>query len=156
MAREATVTIENARVRFLNFEGREGQFNRAGDRNFVVFLDKDVADQLARDGWNVKVKPPRTEEEDETYALSVTVGFKGRPPRLVMIGAVSGRRTELTEDTCALLDHADLVTVDLIIRPYDWEVNRNTGRKAYLKTGFFTIEEDYLELKYATMESEPV
>ena len=71
-----------------------------------------------------------------------------------MRGSVSHRKTELTEDTCALLDHADLVMVDLIIRPYTWSVQDNTGIKAYLKTGFFTIEEDVLELKYAEIDQE--
>jgi hypothetical protein len=56
---------------------------------------------------------------------------------------------ELGEDECILLDWADILTVDLIIRPYHWNVNGRTGVKAYLKSIFVVINEDYLELKYA-------
>jgi hypothetical protein len=58
-------------------------------------------------------------------------------------------RNNLDEDTAELMDFAELEMVDLIIRPYDWVVNGNTGRKAYLKTMYATIREDALDLKYA-------
>jgi hypothetical protein len=33
------LSLENVRIGFRNFEGREGQYNKSGDRNFVVFLE---------------------------------------------------------------------------------------------------------------------
>ena len=51
MATEAkTFMVENAQLIFRNFEGKEGQYNRKGDRNFSVILPKDVAHDLLRDG----------------------------------------------------------------------------------------------------------
>lgn len=145
---DGTLIMENARIIWRNFAGKEGQYNREGDRNFNVVLEEELARQMIEDGWNVKFKEPRNEEEDGLYTIQVSVGFKGRPPRMVMIGGVSGRRTELGEDECEMLDWADIANVDLIIRPYNWEVNGKTGVKAYLKSIFVTINEDYLELKY--------
>lgn len=152
---DGTILIEDARIVFRNFAGREGQFNREGDRNFAVLLDDDVADQMEKDGWNVKrLKPREDDEEQHAQAyLQVSVRYKGRPPRIVLV--TSRGRTDLGEDEVEVLDYADIKQVDLIIRPYDWAVNGKSGIKAYLKSLFMTINEDALELKYADLDQIP-
>jgi len=147
MAGDGTVLIEGAQTIFRNFKGKEGPYNREGDRNFCVLLDEGTAKMLADDGWPVKNLPGREEGDVEQPYLQVSVKYKGRPPRIAMI--TSRGRTELGEDEVELLDHAEFKNVDLIIRPYNWEVNGKTGIKAYLKSMFVTIEEDELERKYA-------
>lgn len=147
MTNDGTLTIENARIIFRNFKGEERKYNRAGDRNFCLLLDHETATAMARDGWNIKVLKPREEGDEPQPYIQVTVSFKGRPPRMVMI--TSRGRTDIPEDMCELLDWADLKNVDLTVRPYQWEVNGKTGIKAYLKTIFVTINEDPLEIKYA-------
>lgn len=151
MARDDnTVVMENARIIFRNFAGREGMYNREGDRNFCVLLDHKTAEEMLRDGWNVKMLSAREEGEEDQPYLQVSVNFKGRPPRVVMI--TSRGRTTLHEDEVEILDWADIRMVDLIIRPYEWAVNGKTGIKAYLQSIFVTIEEDALELKYSEVE----
>lgn len=142
-----TVTIEDARIIFRNFAGKEGQYNREGDRNFGVILEPEVAKAMVEDGWNVKYLKPREGDEEPTPWVQVSVSYKGRPPRVVMV--TSRGRTTLGEDLVELLDWADLSTVDLILNPYEWAVNGKTGVKAYLKSIFVTIQEDELERKYA-------
>lgn len=145
---DGTVLMEGARMVFRNFEGKEGQYNRAGDRNFCILLDDDLARQMDADGWNIKMLAAREEGEAPTPYIQVSVGYgKGRPPRIVMIS--SNGRSELTEQEVEILDWVDIENVDLIIRPYNWEVSGNQGIKAYLKSLFITIREDYLEQKYA-------
>lgn len=145
--KDNTVLMESIRIIFRNFKGAEGQYNREGDRNFAVLLDDPVAEQMAKDGWNVKWLKAREEGDEEQAYLTVAVNFKGRPPRVVMI--TSRGRTTLSENEVEILDWADLRTVDLIVRPYEWAVNGKTGVKAYLQSIYATIEEDALELKYA-------
>lgn len=144
---DGTLVMEDARVVFRNFAGKEGMYNREGDRNFCVLLDHAVAEQMAADGWNIKMLKPRDDEEVGTPYLQVSVGFKGRPPRMVLIS--SKGRTELGQHECEILDWVDFKQVDLIVRPYNWSVNGKTGIKAYLKSIFVTMNEDYLDLKYA-------
>lgn len=150
MADEGTVTIENARVVFRNFSGKEGMYNREGDRNFSVILDEKVAAEMAADGWNIKTLRAREEGDSERPYIGVSVNFKGRPPRIVLI--TSRGRQELSEAECEMLDWVDIINVDLIIRPYHWAINGKTGVKAYLKSIYVTIDEDVLEQKYSDVE----
>jgi hypothetical protein len=144
--------MEGVRIIFRNFSGKEGQYNREGDRNFAVLLDQQVATDLATDGWNVKWLKPREEDEgeDPQAYLQVSVNFKGRPPRVVLL--TSTKRRNLDESEVEDLDWVDIKNVDLIIRPYEWTVNGKSGIKAYLQSIYVTIEEDALEKKYAEME----
>ncbi len=152
MPQDNTVLMEGVRIIFRNFSGKEGQYNREGDRNFAVLLDDTIAERMADDGWNIKWLKPNEEEPDappQAY-IPVSVNFKGRPPRIVLI--TSRGRTDLDEHSIDMLDWAEIKNVDLIIRPYEWIVNDKSGIKAYLKSIYVTIEEDALELKYAEMD----
>lgn len=144
------LVVEDAQIRFRNFSGAEGRYNREGDRNFCLLLDPDAAEQMDADGWNVKFLKPLDEGDTPRPYIEVSVNFKSNvPPNVVMI--TSRGRTRLSEDEVMLLDWADIRTVDLTINPYYWEVNGKTGIKAYLKSIFVTIEEDALDLKYANV-----
>lgn len=146
-----TVLMEGVRIIFRNFSGKEGQYNREGDRNFAVLLDDQVAEAMAADNWNVKWLRPRSEDEEESPQayLPVSLNFKGRPPRIVLI--TSRGRTNLDEHSVDMLDWADIINVDLIVRPYEWTVNNKSGVKAYLQSIYVTIDEDPLELKYSEL-----
>lgn len=150
MSEPKSVLMEGVRIVFRNFKGAEGMYNREGDRNFAVLLDDDVAEDLNKQGWNVKWLKARDEEDNDQAYLSVSVNFKGRPPRVVMIS--SRGRTDLDEESVEILDWVDIANVDLIINPYSWAVNGKTGVKAYLKSLFVTIDEDELELKYSDVQ----
>lgn len=149
-----TFQVEDAQLIFRNFSGKEGQYNREGDRNFAVILDQDTAAQMIEDGWNVRSLSARDEDDTDTPYIQVAVNFSNRPPRIVMISSTA--RTPLDEASIEVLDWTDIRVADLIARGYEWNVNGKTGVKAYLQTLFVTIEEDALERKYATMPNEDV
>ena len=116
MAFVKNLVVENARVIFRNFEGKETKFNRKGDRNFCVLFDKEQGEELKAQGWNLKILQPRDEEDEPAYCLSVKVMFGKIPPKVYMIA--NRKKTLLDEETIGLLDHAEIENADLIIRPY--------------------------------------
>lgn len=143
---KSTITIENARIGFRNFTGKESQFNRAGSRNFCIFLEPELATTLENDGWNVKFLEPRDPDEDKQAYLPVEVKYLNYPPKITIITGAGSQI--LDEDTVNILDWAEIEHVDLIVRPYNWELNGKFGVKAYLKTMYVTIIEDELAKKY--------
>ena len=125
--------IEDARIIFRNFAGVGSKYNREGDRNFAVIIpNEDIKDQLVADGWTVKIK------------------FNNRGPAAYV---VSGDQvTKLNEDTIDMLDEIDIQSVDMDIRPYDWEVNGKEGRSAYLQAINVIQNIDRFGAKYANKE----
>jgi hypothetical protein len=154
---DGTFLVEGAQFLYrTNFRGEPEQYNERGDRVFNLKLPEELARQLMSDGWNVKMSKPRKDakpEEIEEFVsepyMEVKLGYKVHPPRVVMIGDKSGKRTELGEDTVSVLDEMEYANIDLVVRPREYDINGKQGIRAYLKTMYVTIVEDDLDLKYA-------
>ena len=137
-APKGILQIDDARIIFKNFEGRVkhmrgDKFNREGDRNFSLLIeDENTANALIKEGWNVKIKPGREEGDDPFMRLPVKVKFTDYGPNVYLI--TGNRRNELDEESISCLDNIEIESVDMDIRPYDWEVNGRTGRTAYLQS----------------------
>ena len=125
--------IDDARIIYRNFAGRGDKYNREGDRNFAVVIpDEDMANDLTKLGWNIKIKPPRENGDTPFMFLPVKVKFNDRGPNVYLkTGNVQNR---LDEESVGLLDNIDIIGVDLDIRPFDWDVNGKMGRTAYLQS----------------------
>lgn len=133
--------INDARIIFRNFSGAPSKFNREGDRNFAVIIpEQEIADALIADGWNVKIKPPREDGDTPFMYLPVKIKFNDRGPRVYLKSGSNIIR--LDEESISCLDNVDIISVDLDIRPYDWNVNGMEGRTAYLKSIQVTQEVD--------------
>lgn len=158
MALKEKTTLMNAKLIFKNFSGKPSDFNVAGDRNFCIVLDEDLANELLAIGWPVKVKPPRDDSDDEGNFcyMKIKVKFGDNPnlhPQIFRI--VNGNKVKLTENTVGCLDYDAITNVDLRIRPYNYppKGNRPGGVTAYLESMYVTVEDDPLAAKY---NSEPV
>lgn len=124
--------IDDARLVYRNFSGTGSKYNREGDRNFAVVIpDEEMADALTEQGWNIKVKPPRDEDDTPFYYLPVKIKFnESGPVAYLKSGKVLAK---LDEETIGCLDDVDMLSADLDIRPYNWVVNGKSGRTAYLQ-----------------------
>lgn len=143
--------IDDARIIYRNFRGEGSKFNREGDRNFALVIpDQDMADALVREGWNVKIKPPRDEEDEPFMFLPVKVKFNDRGPQVYL--KTGDRVNRLDEESIAMLDDIDILSVNMDLRSYNWEVNGKTGRTAYLQSIEVIQEIDRFAARYAEEE----
>jgi hypothetical protein len=141
------IQIDDARIVYRNFSGVGSKYNREGDRNFsIVIPDEELAERLREEGWNVKIKQATEEGETPFMHLPVKVKFNDRGPTAYLrTGTVMNK---LYEDTIGCLDDIDILSVDLDIRPYDWEVNGSAGRTAYLQSIHVTQQVDRFAERY--------
>lgn len=143
--------INDARIVFRNFRGEGGPYNREGDRNFALVIpNKDIADELIKDGWNVKIKEAREEGDQPFIFLTVKVKFNDIGPHIYL--KTGNAVNKLDEETVSCIDDIDIRSVNLDISPYDWEINGKTGRTAYLQSMEIIQEIDRFAARYAEEE----
>lgn len=150
MMDQKILNLENVEIGFRNFEGKEGPYNSKGNRNFVVFLDETTADTLMNEGWNVK-RPKEKDDVDpaedtrQPY-LPVSISTNAFPSKIVIVS--NGKTSQLDDESYSMLDWAEISNVDIVIRPYNWEVNGKSGIKAYVKAMYVTLFDDAFASKY--------
>ena len=150
--------IDGAKLIFRNFEGRGDKYNREGDRNFAfVIPNEELANKLMNDinddgaGWNVKIKPPRDEDDSPFMYLSVKVKFNKYGPRVYLHSG--GRKPVLLDSESAkMLDVIDIRSADLDIRAFDNITNGKPYRTAYLQSIHVTQDIDRFAARYAEEE----
>lgn len=152
-APKGRLQIDDARIIFKNFEGRGDKFNREGDRNFSLLIeDPNTADAMIKEGWNVKIKDGRDEDEGPFMRLPVKVKFTDYGPTVYL--KTGDNINKLDEESIGMLDQIDIESVDMDLRPYDWEVNGRTGRTAYLENLHVTQRIDRFAARYARIGDE--
>ena len=150
-APKGILQIDDARIVFRNFEGRASKYNRQGDRNFALVIDdQEIAEALKKEGWNIRIKPPKEEGDTPFMYMLVKVKFNNYGPKVYL--KTGERKNRLDEDTVSCLDDVDILSVDMDIRPYDWDVNGKIGRTAYLASIKVTQEVDRFASRFAEEE----
>ena len=70
------ITFMDAQILFKNFAGEERKFNPAGNRNFCLVIEDEVqAQQMFEEGWNVRILPPRTDDDSSNTCASSSNGI---------------------------------------------------------------------------------
>ena len=152
MLNPENIYFENAEIIFKNFSGRPTKYQRQeGFRTFsVVVDDPDMAQHLSEDGWNIRILRPRNEDDTPRHILDVSINFNfWKKPEIYMI--CDGHKTKLDEEDLNILDGADIITSDIVVRPRLWDDGGTTRIKAYLQELYVTIRQSRFAAKYADM-----
>lgn len=154
-ARNGMLQIDDAKIIFRNFSGKEQKYNREGERNFALIIDsQEIADKLIEDGWNVRIKAPREEGDMPFMYLKVKIKFNDYGPRIFLRSGNS--RTMLNEETVNCLDGIDIRNVDMDISPNIWEDDNGEEHKtAYLRSMEVIQELDRFSARYQDEMNEP-
>ena len=159
MARERIddVTIRGAsgtQLIFRNFAGEAGKYNNAGDRNFCLIIDEELAGELQSKGFSIKRTKAR-EDYDSVPYIKIKVGYTLKdgtdnpyPPKIYKIDSTGMRSLDKTN--VKLLDGARISKVELVFSGYQYQ-DRDTGEtrySAYLRNLYAEIQENDLEREY--------
>jgi hypothetical protein len=149
------LTIEDLEFIYnTNFAGEHRPpYDKEGERYFNAKINPEIAEQLDRDGWNVKwSKPGQNHPNPDEFVpepyIVVSIGFKFRPPTILLIR--NDRPTVITEKTCGILDSTEFEKVDVTIRARYWQNEQGgSGYKAWLAEFYGHVRMTELGEKYA-------
>lgn len=143
------LVIDNAKLKFHNFAGAQTEFNVKGNRNIDVILpDSNMAVEMSRKGWNVKIRQPRGNEEEPYYTLNIKINMDSKwPPKIFQVN----RKRQIQYDAEMLngLDDMNITDIGLVINGSAWENERfGKGIKAYLDQMYFRLAPNVFGSKY--------
>lgn len=146
------VELEDIQVKwaFSHFDGREDTFNAAGDHNFTIILPDDVAEEMLKDGWNVKTQPGYEEGDPPENLLQVKISYRFEPPKIYLIKGDRKMRaneidlSDIRRDTCE--------RIDVILQPSPWVHGNRSGITAYAKELYAQVKESRFSAMYADYE----
>ena len=142
--------LANRDIIYRNFSGRTSQFNKNGNLKFTIVIDPNVADRLEKNGWNIKRRPSKNDENEEFCTLEVRVRFdlsfaKPRIKQFTRSGCV-----DISEDNVGNFDNAEFETADVVLRQYLWSTPAgDSGVSAQLSEMYVRLQEGVLESKWA-------
>lgn len=141
--KNGNITIEEAEVMrgpFLNFEGRPTKYNTAGGKHLfsICLHDSEMAQELAEEGWNVKLYLPRDPQDEPMHYLEAEVRWGNYPPMVAIVDENKRIIGRLTEETVGTLDHTWIRSIDVTLRPYNYDEGKI---KAYANS-LYILRED--------------
>lgn len=148
MSRIQNFRIEGAEIlrgQFRNFAGAPDKYNKdGGKRYFNVIVDDEMAQDLAEDGWGVKILEPREDGDVARHYLKVNVKCNDRTE----INRITrGRKMRLNEDTLEMLDTDRIEFADMTVRAYEYEPGKISAwldaLNAYVATSNLGVREDW-------------
>ena len=152
-------------ILFSNLEGRKEGYDQDGDRKFrLKFNDPELAQQLAEDGWNIRIYTPKNEEYDPYYYMKVVTKFRvdsekvRQDPEIHLVNSKNDilcGPQNMADIDMAFRNHK-VVRVDLSVNPYHWNnptIGKGEGVAAYIREMWVEIQDSPFASRYANRSS---
>ena len=136
--------VQGAGIIFKNFSGAPTEFNPAGGkRTFSLVLPKELADDLAEEGWNIRRRSAKDDGDEDMFYTEIVVNMNSKyPPKLHILYRYDDREKLVLLDEASLdeLDNNLLSDVDILIHPFNHGRSNSAGAtvKGYLKSLYAT------------------
>ena len=145
--------IENAEIRYPNFEGNESQFNKAGKQNFKLVINEELASEFEDQG--IRVREERRRDESDPPQYTVKIGVYADSAMYLVSGRV---KQPLTMDTCKIIDrefrHGYVRNGEIDVKFHVSVNNRLNPPAPYLRLDsiYIPVEKDEQTEKYEDYE----
>lgn len=139
--------VENAILLFKNFAGAEGLYNAAGRRNFCVMLGDNLAEDLTKNGFNVKYTKPHDEDDEPHPYVKVNVNYDSAYPPQITLHTSHGA-TLLDASNVNTLDFADITKASVQFTGYHAPKADPGTHTAWLSIMHVEIREDPFSAMY--------
>lgn len=148
---EAEIPDANIKWAFSHFDGRADTYNDEGDHNFTIVLDEKQAEEMTRDGWNVKKRDGYEEGDPPEYHLEVKISFRFEDPLVYLVKGESKRKIRAKVTDLKDIRRSTTERVDVILKPHrsrKWQLpDGRDGCTAYVKELYAVVKES----RFATM-----
>lgn len=139
---------------FKNFSGTKTKYNAEGNRNFCVRIDDpELATTLSEDGWNIKIRPARDEDEDALYYVKCNLRDNSKvPPDVYSVQERGGRlvRTKVEPENWGIFDTLYIESIDVELTPWkSKDADPDDPYGAYVKTLFVHVPNNDFANMYA-------
>lgn len=137
--------LKDCKILFANFKGRATRYNPEGNRNFNVRIDDPaIAQELANDGFNVKLLNKLEPDAPDSWCLKITIRYNREHPEY------NPQIKEVFDDRSADLDEGNVhclddMTVKKAIVEFRGFVYDDAQHKcsAYLNRAKFWVVDDW-------------
>lgn len=155
---EAELEDISVKWAFSHFDGKADTYNDEGDHNFTINLDEKQAQEMLRDGWNVKTRAGYEEGDPDEYHLEVKISFRYDDPLIFLVkdNGVSKRKVRAQITDLKDIRRSTTEKIDVILKPHrsrKWQLpDGRDGCTAYVKEMYAVIKESRFSAKYDDYE----
>lgn len=145
--------FENAQMLFRDFSGvGTKKYPANGRRSFCIKLTDEQANEMAAEGWNVKMTKSENPDYPPEAYIKVNVSYAISAPTIYVVNG--NTRTAITEETVSTLDGLNSTNIEYIDATVDGSMNPDRPKmSAYLKTLYIKYKPDPIEAKWAAFDN---
>lgn len=139
--------LKDCKILFPNFKGRPTRYNPEGSLNFNVKIDDSaIAQELANDGFNVRLLNKLDDEAPDTWAMKVNLKYsvnkEGKKTGPQIKEVFDDRAAELDDTNVHCLDSMTIVKAIVEFRGYMYDEAAHK-QSAWLNRAKFWVQDDW-------------